>query len=82
MGMKRTREKKSWYKRAQEYDLGGNITIEKYGRFWKMYLGNEILAVVNYKRGANAIMQVVDKLREKERIEEIDRIEPVNEMMG
>lgn len=78
MGMRTTQEKASWYKRAQQYDLGGDIRIEHYGnRYWAIYLGGELLAVTVYFKGAVAIEDVIRRLQRMN-----TRIEPMEEMMG
>lgn len=38
------------------------ISIEKYGRFWKVIENGELLAVCVYKKGAEAIVARLKKL--------------------
>ena len=79
--MKTIQKTGGWYKRAQEqYDLNGALRIERYGKFWAVYLGGQLLGVCVYKKGATAIMNVVEEMRG--RGERIEVVGPVNEVMG
>lgn len=38
------------------------ISIRKHGRVWAVYLDSELLALVVYKKGANAVKDLIEKL--------------------
>jgi hypothetical protein len=38
------------------------ITIQKNGRVWAVYHGSDLLALVVYKKGANAVKALIEKL--------------------
>lgn len=38
------------------------VRIEKYGRFWKVYFNEYLLAVVVYRRGAETVKVTIEKL--------------------
>jgi hypothetical protein len=39
-----------------------HITIQKHGRVWAVYHGSDLLALVVYKKGANAVKELIEKL--------------------
>jgi len=43
-------------------DLGGAVDIKKYGRYWAVFIGAELLAVVVYLKGAESIKRVIEVL--------------------
>jgi hypothetical protein len=42
--------------------FSGQVTIKKYRRFWAVYVDSDLLALVVYKRGANAVKDLLEKL--------------------
>ena len=42
--------------------LKAPISIKKHGRVWAIYLGSDLLALVVYKKGANAVKDLIEKL--------------------
>ena len=38
------------------------ISIQKHGRVWAVYNGSDLLALVVYKKGANAVRALIEKL--------------------
>ena len=38
------------------------ILIQKHGRVWAVYHGADLLALVVYKKGANAVKDLIEKL--------------------
>ena len=39
-----------------------SISIQKHGRVWAVYHGSDLLALVVYKKGANAVKELIEKL--------------------
>ena len=48
-----------------EEDKTGAVQIERYGKFWKLKMNGELLAVVVYLRGAQALKHKLDALMEE-----------------
>ena len=40
-----------------------NLSIRKYNRFWALYMGEELIAVIVYKKGAAAVRDLIESLR-------------------
>jgi hypothetical protein len=38
------------------------ISVKKYGRYWAVYLDSELLVVAVYKKGAEAVKHLVEKM--------------------
>ena len=54
--------KRNWFKKAQEKGVSNPVNIERYGKFWAVFYGGELLGVVVYRKGAEAIKGLIEAL--------------------
>ena len=46
-------------------NTASDVSIKKYGRFWAVFLGGELLALTVYKKGANSVKTAIGELSAK-----------------